>query len=655
MFSKGYSTILFMLVFMIAAYTVSCTGDLNTSPIDARVTTSADVYDTPEDFRQVLAKLYAGYATTGQQGPAGNADIQGIDEGFSQYIRQYWVHQVLPTDEAVVGWNDPGLPEFNFQTWTPSNDFVMGMYSRIFYQVTLTNEFIRQAQPRTEPEIQGFKAEARFLRAMTYWHALDFYGGNVPFVTENDPIGAFLPQQTNAQDLFEYIESELLAILDDLPAPQQNEYGRADRAAAWMVLAKLYLNAEVYIGEDRYADALDFASRIIEQGGYQLADNYEHLFMADNDRPEIQQSIIFPIRFDGTNIRTFGGTTFIIHAGVGGEMSAGDFGIGGGWAGHRVTPQFVDFFENNRTYNGFETPNTNGAPELYVIGDFQQASGYGNNFDPDTAPPLVGEEIDEELTIFRGQVYFADDNGEFQISSDRDGSTIFGGSNRNLIENGDNISINRAGLYEIEVSVEHELDEDDNIVSTTRGYIFNRYVNFEDSRAMFFNFSKTKDISSLSNFNNGYSSTKWRNITSTGISGSNSSYADTDFPMFRLADAHLIYAEAHLRGGGGSAGQALDLVNAIRERAHGDNSFNITAGELTLDFILDERARELYWEGHRRTDLIRYGLFTSADYVWTWKGNEQNGVQTDPRNVLYPLPSSDVNANPNLEQNDGYN
>lgn len=528
MLSKGYSTILFLLVALVAAYAVSCTGDLNTSPIDERVTTSADVYDTPEDFRQVLAKLYAGYATTGQQGPAGNADIQGIDEGFSQYIRQYWVHQTLPTDEAVVGWNDPGLPDFNFQSWTASNDFVMGMYSRIFYQVTLTNEFIRQAQPRTEAEIQGFKAEARFLRAMTYWHALDFYGGNVPFVTENDPIGAFLPQQTNAQDLFTYIETELLAILDNLPAPQQNEYGRADRAAAWMVLAKLYLNAEVYIGQDRYSDALEYAERIIDQGGYVLADNYEHLFMADNDRPAMQQSIIFPIRFDGDNIRTFGGTTFIIHAGVGGDMSAEDFGIGGGWAGHRVTPQLVEKFD-----------------------------------------------------------------------VDVDG-------------------------------------------------------NSDDGRALFFTDGQELEIESLSNFTHGYASSKWKNVTSTGEPGSNSSYVDTDFPMFRLADAHLIYAEAHLRGGGGSLTRAVELVNDLRERAYGDQSGNITGAQLDLDFILDERARELYWEGHRRTDLIRYGLFTSADYVWAWKGNEQNGTSTHPRNVIFPLPSSDVNANPNLDQNDDY-
>ena len=523
MLSKGYKLISFLLVALVAAYAVSCVDDLNTSPIDDSVVTSALVYDTPDDFRQVLAKLYAGYATTGQEGPAGNPDIQGIDEGFSQYIRQYWVHQVISTDEAVVAWNDPGLPEFNFQAWTASNDFVMGMYSRIFYQITLTNEFIREAQQRNEPVIQEYKAEARFLRALSYWHALDLFGGGVPFVTENDPIGAFMPEPTNNQDLFNYIESELLAIVDDLPAPQQNEYGRADQGAAWTLLAKLYLNAEVYIGQNRYDDALTYANNVVQQGGYVLADNYEHLFLADNDRPAMQESIIFPIRYDGNNIQSFGGTTFIVHAGVGGSMSASDFGIGGGWGGHRVTPEFVAKFD---------------------------------------------------------------------------------------------------------------LDN--------------------DGRAMFYTDGQELEIEDWRVFTDGYAVTKWKNVTVDGDAGSNSAYTDTDFPMFRLADVYLMYAEAHLRGGGGDASTALNLVNDIRERAYGDQSGNIGAGDLTLEFILDERARELYWEGHRRTDLIRYGLFTGSDYVWSWKGNDMLGVGTNMRNVLYPIPSSDINSNLNLIQNDGY-
>ena len=84
--------------------------------------------------------------------------------------------------------------------------------------------------------------------------------------------------------------------------------------------------------------------------------------------------------------------------------------------------------------------------------------------------------------------------------------------------------------------------------------------------------------------------------------------------MFRLADAYLMYAEAQLRGGGGDRAQALAYVNALRQRAYGNASGNITDAELTCDFILDERGRELLWEAHRRTDLVRFGLFTGGDY-----------------------------------------
>ncbi len=125
--------------------------------------------------------------------------------------------------------------------------------------------------------------------------------------------------------------------------------------------------------------------------------------------------------------------------------------------------------------------------------------------------------------------------------------------------------------------------------------------------------------------------------------------------MFRLGDAYLIYAEAHLRGGGGDRAQALAYVNALRERAVWRTpARNITDPELTLQFILDERGRELLWEAHRRTDLVRYGLFTGGDYLWQWKGGAPAGVATEPYRDLYPLPASELTTNPNLTQNPGY-
>ena len=336
-----------ILVFGVGVFLTGCFNDLNVEPLDRDEKTAAIVYDDPSSYKQVLAKLYAGLAVSGQQGPDGQPDISGIDEGFSTYLRQYWKAQELPTDEAVIAWNDGNIHDYEQQDWDANNEFVTAMYNRIFYQVSLTNEFLRETtdekldsrnvEADLRADIAHFRAEARFLRALSYWHALDMYR-NVPFVTEADAVGAFFPEQIMAADLFSYVESELLAIESEMVPPLQNEYGRADQAATWMLLAKLYLNAEVYLGSGRYDACVTYCQKIID-AGFTLHPKYEELFLADNDRAD---GIIFPVLFDGNNTRTWGGMTFLIHAPVGGSMDPDDFGIDGGWGGMRTTSALVE-------------------------------------------------------------------------------------------------------------------------------------------------------------------------------------------------------------------------------------------------------------------------------------------------------------------------
>lgn len=211
-----------------------------------------------------------------------------IDEGFSNYLRQYWKAQELSTDLAKIAWNDGNIKDYHTHNWSPSNEFIRATYDRIIYQVALANEFIRQTSDEKLAsrgvtgtlleEIQEYRAEARFMRALSYWHALDLFG-NVPFVTDLDGIGAFLPKQISREDLFVYIEEELLEIESQMIAPRQNDFGRADAAAAWTLLAKLYLNAEVYVNEGHYTEALTYINKVID-AGYQVNQNapYSYLF-----------------------------------------------------------------------------------------------------------------------------------------------------------------------------------------------------------------------------------------------------------------------------------------------------------------------------------------------------------------------------------------
>ncbi|MEO1029774.1 MAG: RagB/SusD family nutrient uptake outer membrane protein [Bacteroidota bacterium] len=527
--------VLFTLVFFMN----SCEDRLNLEPEDERLTAET-AFEDPEAYREFLAKIYAGISLSGQQGPAGQPDLAGLDEGFSNYLRLYWKMQQLTSDEALIAWNDGTIQDLHKQVWTSGNEFIRTMYTRLMYQVALTNEFLRQTTDAKldgrgvdadlRAEIQVFRAETRFMRALSYWHLLDLFG-NPPFVTENDPIGAFLPPQIQRADLFAFVESELLDILNTMVDPRQNDYGRADRAAAWMLLAKLYLNAEVYTGSARYSDALTYVNNVISSG-YIIPDTpYFYSFLADNDSNGAQNEVIFTIPFDGLRTQVFGGMTFLTHAPVGGTMNdvAGPFfGIAsGGWFGVRTLPNFVERFP-----------------------------------------------------------------GE---------------------------------------------------------------ANSADGRALIWTDGQNKDVMDVSTFTDGYGIFKYRNVDVDGNPGSDPSgdHVDIDFPMFRLADAYLMYAEIVARGAGGDMGTAVGYINELRERAYGNTSGNINASDLTLDFILDERSRELYWEAHRRTDLIRFNQFSDSG-IWQWKGNVQQGTTTEAYRDLMPIPETDLSVNTNLEQNTGY-
>ena len=544
MYSRIVDRTLLPLILIFSVLAVPACDNVGVEP--KGLAAADNIFKEDGAYRSYLAKLYAGLSTTGQTGPAGTPDIQGIsDEGFSQYIRLWWQMQELPTDEAVLAYSDAPVEEMNAGDWGSENGFISGMYSRVSFQVMQANNFLRESAGAKLDErgvsedvrqtMPQWRAEARFLRALSYWHGLDLYG-SIPIVTQDDPIGGSPPSASSRQEVFEYVENELIAITDGegeetLPDPGQSEYGRADKAAAYMVLANLYLNAEVYIGESRYSDAVEYASRVIDSGAFTLQTQdrgsfspYQSLFLADNNQAN---GIIFSVPQDGENTQHYGGTQFLIAASLGPPIT---------------TAQAEQNYGTTQRYQGLRV--TESSYSLY------------------------DQSADERASIF--------------VTRNRD-----------------------------------------------------------------------PEITAFDDFGQGYLAPKYNNLTSQGNPGSNQTFPDTDYPMFRLAEAYLIYAEATLRANGaGDVSRARKLVNDLRDRA---GVSNVTQANFTLDFILDERGRELFWEARRRMDLIRYGLFTGSDRTWAGKGgNYPSGGTLQDFRALYPIPASELQTNPNLEQNPGY-
>jgi len=618
------------LIYIISlSIVVSCHDDLNQSPIDPDSFTEENVFTSVNEAKGALAKLYASLALTGQNGPAGNPDIADIDEGFSQFSRMLFNLNEITTDHAVVGWGDPGLPDLHGMYWSSSNDFTEAMYYRLAQSVSFSNSFIKNASELSGDEVSAFIAEARFLRAYAYYNLLDLYG-NVPLTTE---ISTELPTQSNRTELFEFIESELIAIESILLS--SNEYGRVDNVAAHALLSRLYLNAEVWTGQNRYVDCITYSQNVINSG-YTLNTNdangngtaYDELFLADNDVNGAQNEFIFALNFDGMQSQTYGGTTFLVHAAIGGSMNPSEFGVNGGWGGLRTTKNLVNQFAVD-----IDAINSSlGAQSDWGLVGSATPNGWDG---PDVEMYQTGP---QEFSI-----YVELGSGELKFRFNEDWGNNFGdnGGDGTLEAGGSNIAIT-AGTYFIVMDL------------SSGTYSISPFSS--DKRGMFYSDGQNLEIESIPPFEDGFAVTKWTNIDSNGNQGSDSSgnFVDTDIPLMRLAEVYLNYAEATLRGGGGDTNTAVSLINQIRERGFGSSSGTITSGDMTLDFILDERSRELYWEGLRRTDLIRYNRFTNSSYLWPFKGNEATGVGVDDYRNLFPLPANVVAINSNLTQNEGY-
>lgn len=622
-----------LLLFAVTLFLTSCHKDLDQSPIDPDSFTEEDVFANATEAKGALAKLYASLALTGQNGPAGQADIADIDEGFSQYTRMLFNLNELTTDHAVVGWGDAGLQDLHGMYWASGNDFTDAMYYRLAQEVTFCNSFIANAAAlNSDPEVQYYIAEARFLRAFAYYNLMDMYA-NVPLVTE---LTTVLPAQSNRAEIFAFVEAELLAIKDIMKESGANEYGRVDRVAAWALLSKLYINAETWIGTAKYTECITY-SNLVMTSTYNLNLNdangngtaYDELFLADNDSNGAQDEFIFALNFDGLRSQTYGGSTFLIHAAIGGSMNAAQFGVNGGWGGLRTTKNLVNQFAVDL---GAMNAALGTQSDWGLVGS-ATPNGWGS-----------GDDIEMYQTATNQYALYVDLlSGEMKFRFAEDWGNNYGddGANGTLEAGGSNIAIGAAGTYYVTMNL-------NNNTYTVTPFL-------SDKRGMFYSAGQNLEITDIAQFNNGYAVSKFKNVTSTGAQGSDSSgnFTDTDIPVIRLAEIYLNYAEAVLRGGtGGNLTTAVAKINELRVRAYGSTSGNVAT--ISLNFILDERSKELYWEGQRRTDLIRFGKFTTADYLWPFKGNAPTGAAVASYRNIFPLPPNAISVNTNLVQNTGY-
>lgn len=507
---------LWLIVALVIGFS-ACTDDLVKMPTNDL--TAEMQFKTVNGYKQSMASIYSNMI-------------------YGSFLRNYWGMQEYTTDEAVSTWNDDGgNAVFHQLAWSADAPAITSVYSTALMTITYCNNFINEStdakiasrgfSENEVTQIKQYKAEVRYLRAYNFWVLMDLYG-NPPFPTPDD-LGFSSPKQIKRADLFKFIETELKDIESQLAEPRANEWGRPDKAAAWALLSRMYLNGKVYTGTEYYTQAITYCKNIIS-AGYSLENHYSWLMLGDNYKNT--NEFIFTLNYNNTN-ETWNGTNFFAlgAAGVTAEIN----GLSGSWNNFRMTEQI---------------------PALFPTAD----------------------------------------------------TTV-------------------------------------------------------DKRAQFYTTGQNLKVTNVTVSTDGYSAFKYRNVNRDGSpilqNNSYNNLTDIDFPVFRLAEIYLTYAEAVLRGGaGGDAATALTYINKLRGRAYDNNPEstlgNITGSQLNLNFILDEKGREMYWEAQRRTDLVRYDKLTTADYMWAWKGNALAGKAVDAKYNLFPIPTSDLLANPNLKQIDNF-
>jgi len=531
---------------LMAAGTTSCVNDLDVENINPQQTTTLNT-------DALLNKIYSSFVLTGQTGPNGNGDIKGADEGRSEFYRMVWNLNELTTDEAHWIWykNDTGYEDLVENTYGADNAVASGLYYRIYFTITLCNYFLEQLPDDGTAETKARRAEVRFIRAYNYLTVMDLFG-NAAFT---ESVTTTPGQYYTRQQFYNYVENELLAIEPDLMTPDKLSYGRISNIADWLLLSRLYLNAEVYSGSAQWQKAKDYAEKVIGQNYFSLCTKgavnpstgevyspYQMLFLADNDENGAQTEMIVPIIHHGVNTTSYGGMHSLVLASYSEEMdTAVPSGTSHGWGKcNRVMGKLSDIFFGTTDVSGYNT-----------------------------------------------------------------------------------------------------------IAAVTAAA--------NDDRALIYPGSYKRNITNQDDADAGYACVKFRNVRSDGKPASTvNAFVDTDLPLMRVAEAYLNYAEADARiNGGTTTADGAAKLNVLLKRANVPEG--LQSQSYNLSAIRDQWAKEFWFEGRRRTDLVRFNSYGGqSDYKWEWMGNVQNGQKFAAERNIFGIPYADITNNTNLKQNAGY-
>ena len=547
---------------------VSCADELNIKSVDP-------LNHQTYTVEGLLAKQYATLGLTGQKGPDGLADISG-NEGETGFIRTVFNLEELMTDETLWAYQEnDGIAQITTMDWDKNNVRVNWAYQRLSYNINQYNFFIsEQSGSLSEDKI----AEVRFLRALNYYYFLDLYR-KAPF---KDTFDNNLPTEKSGKELYEWLDNELTTIeplMAEVGAYNNSEnFGRADRGAAYALHARLALNSAVYTdGQVKdYQKAIDYCDKILSnvgegEGKYNLCrakkngySGYQQLFMGDNDcNPEAMKEIIFPIRQDGLKARAYAGTTYLVSAATIGGMPYAS--TGDPWKCMFARENLIEkFFPNKNDIPKATVDDVlkNPSKEQVIAKDSEKGIGTAN---------VIAKAKDDRALLYMG----VGGCEEGKVRTINPGKAITGPLN-------------------------------------------------------------------------GASFVKWSNLHADGSTQHDQNYSDTDFPVFRLAEIYLTRAEAKYRLNGSQDGLAdIQLVQDRANRASKATSVN----EQTL---IDEWCREFFMEGRRRSDLVRFGLYTGSKYLWSFKGGAEKGAGVPSYYNIYPIPDNEIKNNPNMTQNPKY-